>query len=337
MSIIVSTIIPAYNAAQHIRQCVDSVAKQGLESSCWECIIVNDGSTDSTLVECDKISEQYPNNIKVINKPNGGVCSARNAGLRAASGKYVQFLDADDYLVSNAYKEVLKFEANNLDYLGFWMITLDRFVDSNNLSNTCNTGRIVFKGSSFEYYKTNRFIASSCCGLYNRNTLLNNNIFFKDGITVGEDTLFNMKFALLNSNWILTSCVALHYVAHPGSAITTRNPIKMRAAVYGFMDFFHEIHLEKISYPNLSSSMDMIARHQIGPMLSRALSSEIKTSEFRLISRKIKEYNFYPVCGRDKIAFICNLILSTPFLFPVFKSICRSIFIPFILPHLPRN
>jgi len=93
----VSVIIPTFNYARYLAQAVESVQAQTLRS--WECIVVDDGSTDSTPVLLDALARSDPR-IVVRRQAAAGVSAARNAGLAAARGKYVQFLDADDRLHS---------------------------------------------------------------------------------------------------------------------------------------------------------------------------------------------------------------------------------------------
>jgi len=88
---LVSVVIPAYNAARFIRRAVDSALDQTWQSR--EIVVVNDGSTDDT----DRVLAEYGDSIRVIHKPNGGLSSARNRGIRESRGDYVAFLDADDY------------------------------------------------------------------------------------------------------------------------------------------------------------------------------------------------------------------------------------------------
>lgn len=90
-----SIVIPVYNVEAYLKQCVDSVLSQTFED--YECILVDDGSTDSSGAICDEY-KNTDNRIIVIHKPNGGLSSARNAGLDICTGEYVFFLDSDDYL-----------------------------------------------------------------------------------------------------------------------------------------------------------------------------------------------------------------------------------------------
>ena len=87
-------IIPVYKVEKYLRQCVDSVINQKLNNI--EIILVDDGSPDACPQICDEYQEKY-DYVKVIHKPNGGLSSARNAGIEAATGDYLIFMDSDDW------------------------------------------------------------------------------------------------------------------------------------------------------------------------------------------------------------------------------------------------
>lgn len=93
MNRLVSIIVPAYNVADEIKECINSVQRQMYQQ--WELIIVNDGSKDNTAEIVDKLSKE-DSRIRLINQENGGVSKARNTGLREANGDYIAFLDGDD-------------------------------------------------------------------------------------------------------------------------------------------------------------------------------------------------------------------------------------------------
>lgn len=90
----VSVIIPVYNVEKYLRQCVDSILSQNLSNI--EILLIDDGSPDNSGAICDEYAKKY-NNIKVVHKVNGGLSSARNAGIVEATGDYLMFLDSDDW------------------------------------------------------------------------------------------------------------------------------------------------------------------------------------------------------------------------------------------------
>jgi glycosyltransferase involved in cell wall biosynthesis len=114
-----SIIIPAYNAQAYIESCLNSCCKQDLQTSEYEIIVVNDGSTDDTPKKIRPFTEKYPN-IYLKNQENKGNGAARNAGVAMAKGTYIYFLDADDYIATNTLGTVIKLqEQNNLDMIIF--------------------------------------------------------------------------------------------------------------------------------------------------------------------------------------------------------------------------
>ena len=109
----VSIILPIYNVGVYLERSIESVRNQTLQEI--EIILVNDGSEDESLKIC-KEYEKKDKRIKVIDKLNGGVSSARNAGLKIASGEYIAFLDPDDYVEMNMYENMYnKIMENNSD------------------------------------------------------------------------------------------------------------------------------------------------------------------------------------------------------------------------------
>jgi len=123
-----SVIIPAYNVEKYIKKCVDSVLNQTYKN--YEIIIVNDGSTDKTF---EIIKTNYTqHNIKIINQANGGLSCARNVGVQNSCGKYLIFLDSDDWweddLLENLKKKIVE---DNYDIVGFKL--QKRYDDANKL------------------------------------------------------------------------------------------------------------------------------------------------------------------------------------------------------------
>jgi len=112
----ISVIVPVYNMEPYLQKCLDSIIAQSYSN--LEIILIDDGSTD----KCPQICDEYAakdSRIKVIHKKNGGVASARNAGLKISTGEYIAFVDSDDWIETTMYSDLLDVCLNhNCDYVG---------------------------------------------------------------------------------------------------------------------------------------------------------------------------------------------------------------------------
>ena len=109
----ISIIVPVYNTEKYVQSCLESLIKQTYKDI--EIIVVNDGSNDESLVKCKEIAEK-DSRIKIFTKTNGGLSDARNYGINKAEGKYLGFVDSDDYISENMYESLLSgITYNNAD------------------------------------------------------------------------------------------------------------------------------------------------------------------------------------------------------------------------------
>ena len=119
MGLKLSIIVPVYNVEKYLHKCVDSLLAQDLSHEEYEIILVDDGSPDHCGEICDRYAAEH-SNIRVIHRENGGLSSARNTGIDVAQGKYIQFVDSDDFLEPNVLKSLVqKMEDEQLDILRF--------------------------------------------------------------------------------------------------------------------------------------------------------------------------------------------------------------------------
>jgi glycosyltransferase involved in cell wall biosynthesis len=182
-----TVIIPVYNVSSYLRDCLDSVLAQSFTD--YEVICINDGSTDESgdiLNEYSRVNR----NIKVIHQENKGLSAARNAGMKAAHGEYIFFLDSDDWLVPNAL-EILKKEANGEDIICFngrryfedgSLEVPDEGITESNLSGWDYYNQYALKPRKFHFVCT-------VLRIYRREFLLQYQLFFEEGI-YHEDNLF---------------------------------------------------------------------------------------------------------------------------------------------------
>ena len=104
MKDVISVIVPVYNVAAYLPECLDSILSQDYDK--LEVILIDDGSTDDSGAICDDYARR-DSRIRVIHQKNGGAAAAKNAGLRAATGEYLSFADSDDFLEPGAYAYML--------------------------------------------------------------------------------------------------------------------------------------------------------------------------------------------------------------------------------------
>lgn len=126
-----SVIVPIYGVEKYLRQCVESILSQTYQD--MEIILVDDGSKDSCPAICDEYANKY-SVIRVLHKPNGGLVSARKAGLEAATGQYITFVDGDDYIDSDMYEKICAIaKSTNADIVvtGFKCMYSDRILEWN--------------------------------------------------------------------------------------------------------------------------------------------------------------------------------------------------------------
>lgn len=109
----VSVIVPIYNTEKYLKRCIESLVHQTLKEI--EIILVNDGSKDSSLELCKKYQKEYSDKIILIDKKNGGLSDARNAGIKQARGRYIGFVDSDDYVDKEMYQIMLN-KANEKNF-----------------------------------------------------------------------------------------------------------------------------------------------------------------------------------------------------------------------------
>lgn len=189
-----SVIIPVYNSEKTIKRCIDSIASQ--ERTDVEIIVINDGSTDMTENICNKMQNKY-NNIVYIYKENGGVSSARNLGLSVAKGKYVMFIDSDDYVDGKCFEIFDSYTKSDADYYQFvfsieangkvkkvisWP---ERYVNTESEKEAFIVESVV-----------TRSINSCWAKLYRREIIEKTGLRFYDELSMGEDLTFVFTFLL---------------------------------------------------------------------------------------------------------------------------------------------
>lgn len=300
----VSIIVPVYNVKPYLSRCIESLLQQTYTN--LEILLVDDGSTDGSAVICDEYAAK-DSRIKVIHKPNGGVSSARNAGLRAATGDYIGFLDSDDYCDLTMFKVLvtqLETAAADTAVCGFF--------------NEETPGNFVpyFSGEQKTYcfvaeeqitnLLQNRYYSCSCSDkLFCRNVL--DGLFFDETVTHYEDLLFLYEAMKRSSKLAFYPEPLYYYCTNQGSASTSRFSDKTMTMV----DVYDRIYAENRNNPTLSTVVRKeFVRNNVMFAILAANSEYSNTDSIARFRANIKkEWWFYVRC-RTSIGYkLCATLL----------------------------
>ena len=221
----VSIIVPVYNVEDYLCDCLSSLERQTLQGI--EIIIINDGSTDNSRQKAQEFVERNDNFI-IIDRENGGLSAARNMGLDVARGEFVYFLDSDDYLADNAMETLYIFaKENGLDVIKFSAYT---FTDKNKDYKWERNAGYKYSGEYEGFYyggdlimrcARNDDVFPSCCLIFSRREVIdNNNLRFQEGI-IHEDNLFHFELLTLSKKVAVVN-QPLYYRRYRSGSITQK-------------------------------------------------------------------------------------------------------------------
>lgn len=251
-----SIIIPAYNVSAYLEECIESVLNQSMDS--YEIIIVNDGSTDKTKSILDKYN--LYTNVKVIHQLNQGVSVARNVALKNSNGKYILFLDGDDFLLDNHVLQTLfkkVEELKNPDFIYNNMVTTVRNDGSLKKKTFDYNPSIPLNKVSHEKALDSWLTSSSDYpwsiwgNIYKRDCIIDNSLYFKKDITLGEDADWLFRFILCSSsNATMNDGFYCYRVDRIGSAMniqTSKNLISYLKIINQWIQYAENIDSNSLS------------------------------------------------------------------------------------------
>ena len=236
----VSIIIPVYGVEKYISKCLESLVNQTLNDI--EIIVVNDGTKDNSQKIIDKYVKKYPDKIKSYIKENGGQGSARNYGLKKATGEYIGYVDSDDFVEKDMYKKLYnKAIENDYDIVVCGNYNVSEDYQNKNIDtfiNNYNTDlENIFFGKMAVWNK-----------IYKRDILIKNKLEFKEKVWY-EDLAFTLK-AIMNSNTFAFIDEPLYdYLIREGSTMNNSNVQRNLEILDAFNDILSYIqHNKKEEY-----------------------------------------------------------------------------------------
>lgn len=217
---LISVIVPVYNVEQYLPSCLDSIL--GSTYTNWECLLVDDGSTDRSGIICDRYAASDAR-FRVFHKENGGVSSARNKALENMNGEWLMFLDSDDEITASAMQNLLTAAMNSGSDMSMGNYVRVQSKGDDIHSNTYPTPRtmsfedvltlfFVYPRGRFQGYLTNRIMKAS--------VVRDNHLRFREDIYYKEDGLFLVQYLLYSKKDVpFITDVTYLYKIREGSAM----------------------------------------------------------------------------------------------------------------------
>ena len=225
---LISVVVPCYNQAQYLDECLQSVLDQTYPN--WECIIVNDGSPDHT----DEVAKKWvekDNRFKYLYKENGGLSSARNAGMKEAQGEYIQLLDCDDYIANNKFelqiRDLITNDISISDYTHFGKSKelVDQLYRTPFSEDGFNLEDVILK------WEVQLSIPCHCI-IFKKVDLL-----FNEKLKNHEDWVFWVQLFYINKRIVYNSNILAFYRYSPNSL--SRNDFEMNEGFHKACDDLH--------------------------------------------------------------------------------------------------
>lgn len=247
-----SVIIPMYNSEKYVKRTIVSLEKQTVSDDMYEIVIVNDGSTDRSYTICELLAQEY-NNIVLVSQPNGGVSKARNKGIEYARGKWITFLDSDDYVTNNYVEEILEV-SEDYEYVIF-----DNYKENETkvtiekewIKNFLNTK--ISKQQTIEWICDQRLNAP-WDKRFLKNVIITHSLSFDENLNMGEDLLFNLEYVLkVNTIYVSGEALCIHTANKEGLCNNSINP-----EIINVFDYIYRKIVELLAANEMTANMHIV-------------------------------------------------------------------------------
>ena len=290
----ISVIIPVYNVEKYLRKCLESVINQTYKDI--EIICVNDGSTDGSLAILNEYA-QKDDRIKVINKNNGGLSSARNSGLDSANGEYCYFVDSDDWIELNTLEKLVNIiEKNDVETVVHSMVNIPENNLCIGMSNSVQRWfdkKIKPNGVYNIPIEINKDIPSIAWNkLYKMNIINKYHCRFSEGL-INEDELFLWTYMIHCKKYYFLNEVLYNYFRRTDSIMGTRDN---SPKILDILDIQEKIYEAVKQYKNIEDYKEYLTTNYINVV--NDLYNRMPKKYRKTAYKKIKEY--YENTNHDK-------------------------------------
>lgn len=300
-----SVIIPVYNVAPYLRECLDSVRAQTFAG--WEAVCVDDGSTDASGAILDEYAAKDPR-FRVLHQPNAGVSAARNAGLRMATGEVVNFLDGDDFVASGLLEEVSRLFEKERPDLVRTQFCRNRDAMSDEPSDTAYQ---VLDGEAKVATWAARELPETgySCLLFVRRSCVKE--VFPEGVRFAEDVLFTMGVARHCSRVVQSRYRGYFYRNRPGSAIGQRLSSEERVR------FFRKFREVAEAYRGCGGKLSIEAWINLSTWIFRPQDTTFRKEVHAAFSELVESGLVDPAEFPSYLRLSCRIYVLTGLLWPV--------------------
>ena len=310
----ISVIIPVYNTEKYVEKCLESLAKQEMQD--FEVIIVNDGSTDNSENVIKNYMQSSKLNIKYLEKENGGLASARNYGVEKASGKYISFLDSDDYLDKNLFSELEKYIDKDIDLIKFKMKKVDekgRLIEKLDgpVFDICS-GRQAYE----ELCTSDKYMDPACIYLYKREFFVENN--FKYKLRYHEDFGLTSLIIVQAKTVVSTDICGYNYLQTEESLTRSKDDSKnIDRAKDMLIHYDNMLAVIDANYDLSEKTKELVKRYYTNSVVLKAGSLKgkekrnyIKEIKYRMMYKNIKPENLKQKIKRILLKYNISLYLK---------------------------
>ena len=311
----ISVIVPVYNTEKYVEKCLKSIVEQKMKDI--EIIVVNDGSTDNSESKIQNFIKENKNlDIQYLKKQNGGLSDSRNFAIPYVHGKYISFVDSDDYISEDLYSNLEKYMDDDFDLIKFKMQKVD---ENGNILEKLE-GPIFGECTGEEGYEklctSDKFLDPACIYLYKTKFFRDNNFKYEKG-TFHEDFGLTSLIILKAKNFVSSSEDGYYYLQSNNSITRDVNYDKEIQKSKDLLRHYDNM-IEKIKQYDISEkSQNLIKRYYTNTVILKAndlkdndLQSYIKQIKIRKLYKNIKPYNLKQLIKRIILRFNVKLYLK---------------------------
>lgn len=280
-----SFIVPVYNTEKYLKKCLDSLVNQTYKD--FEIIVVNDGSTDKSSSIISKYQKKYKN-IIVIDKENEGLSMARNRGVQKSSGKYIIFVDSDDYVSNKLLEEVDK-KIDDSDILRFQIATEDE--EYTKISEYHEDGFESMCGyDAFKYLSSYHFVEPAWCYVIRKNYYIENKFSFKKGVYHEDFGL--IPYVIYKARKVKSiDFIGYYYIQRNGSIMNNNDYKKTVKKAFDMLEQYKTMRLFAKNINRKNNLDDYFLSYISNSVIVKA--RELKKDEKKVYINELKKLNIF--------------------------------------------